>query len=197
MIIKKAEYLISGTKFEHFPKLNYPEFVFIGRSNVGKSSLLNAITNRKNLAYTSSKPGKTITLNFYNVNDEILLVDVPGYGYAEKVKYDRLAYGKMIENYLNYSKNLIPCFLIIDSRHKPSEDDILMYNFLKHLEKQIVIIATKIDKISKNELQKNLALIKKTLNLETNDLVFCVSSEKRIGIDSIHSYIESKVSKIE
>ncbi|MFR5892568.1 MAG: ribosome biogenesis GTP-binding protein YihA/YsxC [Bacilli bacterium] len=197
MIIKKAEYLISGTKFEHFPKLNYPEFVFIGRSNVGKSSLLNAITNRKNLAYTSSKPGKTITLNFYNVNDEILLVDVPGYGYAEKVKYDRLAYGKMIENYLNYSKNLISCFLIIDSRHKPSEDDILMYNFLKHLEKQIVIIATKIDKISKNELQKNLALIKKTLNLETNDLVFCVSSEKRIGIDSIHSYIESKVSKIE
>lgn len=103
----------------------------------------------------------------------------------------------MIENYLNYSKNLISCFLIIDSRHKPSEDDILMYNFLKHLEKQIVIIATKIDKISKNELQKNLALIKKTLNLETNDLVFCVSSEKRIGIDSIHSYIESKVSKIE
>ena len=197
MIIKKAEYLISGTKFEHFPKLNYPEFVFIGRSNVGKSSLLNAITNRKNLAYTSSKPGKTITLNFYNVNDEILLVDVQGYGYAEKVKYDRLAYGKMIENYLNYSKNLISCFLIIDSRHKPSEDDILMYNFLKHLEKQIVIIATKIDKISKNELQKNLALIKKTLNLETNDLVFCVSSEKRIGIDSIHSYIESKVSKIE
>lgn len=197
MIIKKAEYLISGTKFEHFPKLNYPEFVFIGRSNVGKSSLLNAITNRKNLAYTSSKPGKTITLNFYNVNDEILLVDVPGYGYAEKVKYDRLAYGKMIENYLNYSKNLISCFLIIDSRHKPSEDDILMYKFLKHLEKQIVIIATKIDKISKNELQKNLALIKKTLNLETNDLVFCVSSEKRIGIDSIHSYIESKVSKIE
>lgn len=197
MIIKKAEYLISGTKFEHFPKLNYPEFVFIGRSNVGKSSLLNAITNRKNLAYTSSKPGKTITLNFYNVNDEILLVDVPGYGYAEKVKYDRLAYGKMIENYLNYSKNLISCFLIIDSRHKPSEDDILMYNFLKHLEKQIVIITTKIDKISKNELQKNLALIKKTLNLETNDLVFCVSSEKRIGIDSIHSYIESKVSKIE
>ena len=197
MIIKKAEYLISGTKFEHFPKLNYPEFVFIGRSNVGKSSLLNAITNRKNLAYTSSKPGKTITLNFYNVNDEILLVDVPGYGYAEKVKYDRLAYGKMIENYLNYSKNLISCFLIIDSRHKPSEDDILMYNFLKHLEKQIVIIATKIDKISKNELQKNLALIKKTLNLETNDLVFCVSSERRIGIDSIHSYIESKVSKIE
>ncbi|MBS5853534.1 MAG: ribosome biogenesis GTP-binding protein YihA/YsxC [Staphylococcus sp.] len=197
MIIKKAEYLISGTKFEHFPKLNYPEFVFIGRSNVGKSSLLNAITNRKNLAYTSSKPGKTITLNFYNVNDEILLVDVPGYGYAEKVKYDRLAYGKMIENYLNYSKNLISCFLIIDSRHKPSEDDILMYKFLKHLEKQIVIITTKIDKISKNELQKNLALIKKTLNLETNDLVFCVSSEKRIGIDSIHSYIESKVSKIE
>ena len=197
MIIKKAEYLISGTKFEHFPKLNYPEFVFIGRSNVGKSSLLNAITNRKNLAYTSSKPGKTITLNFYNVNDEILLVDVPGYGYAEKVKYDRLAYGKMIENYLNYSKNLISCFLIIDSRNKPSEDDILMYKFLKHLEKQIVIITTKIDKISKNELQKNLALIKKTLNLETNDLVFCVSSEKRIGIDSIHSYIESKVSKIE
>ena len=124
MIIKKAEYVISGTKFEHFPQFNYPEFVFIGRSNVGKSSLLNAITNRKNLAYTSSKPGKTITLNFYNVNDEILFVDVPGYGYAERIKYDRLAYGKMIENYLNFSKNLNSCFLILDSRHKPSEDDI-------------------------------------------------------------------------
>ena len=197
MIIKKAEYVISGTKFEHFPQFNYPEFVFIGRSNVGKSSLLNAITNRKNLAYTSSKPGKTITLNFYNVNDEILFVDVPGYGYAERVKYDRLAYGKMIENYLNFSKNLISCFLILDSRHKPSEDDILMYNFLKQLEKEIVIIATKIDKISKNELQKNLSCIKKTLNLGINDFIFCVSSEKRVGIELVHKYIESKISKIE
>ena len=132
MIIKKAEYIISGTSAEQIPNCNYPEFVFIGRSNVGKSSFINSITNRKNLAYTSSKPGKTITLNFYNVNDDILLVDVPGYGYAQKLVHDRLSYGKMIESYLNNSKNLKVCFLIVDARHKPTNDDVLMYDYLKH-----------------------------------------------------------------
>ena len=197
MIIKSAVLDIVCGITSKIPDTGLPEVAFAGKSNVGKSSLINGLMNRKALARTSAQPGKTQTINFYKINDELDLVDLPGYGYARVTPAEKEKWGKMIENYLNYSKNLISCFLIIDSRHKPSEDDILMYNFLKHLEKQIVIIATKIDKIIKNELQKNLALIKKTLNLETNDLVFCVSSEKRIGIDSIHSYIESKVSKIE
>lgn len=190
MIIKKAEYIISGTKASHIPMLGVPEFVFMGRSNVGKSSLINAIVNRKNMAYTSSKPGKTITLNFYNVNDEILLVDVPGYGYAQRLVNDRLNYGKMIEDYLHNSKGLKVCFLVVDSRHKPTEDDVLMYNFLKHLNQKVAVIATKIDKISKNELQKNCSVIKKTLVLDENDLLIPVSSEKKIGIDKIHNILE-------
>ena len=193
MIIKKAEYVISGTKASHIPNLKVPEFVFMGRSNVGKSSLLNAITNRKNLAYTSSKPGKTITLNFYNVNDELLLVDVPGYGYAMRLVQDRLNYGKMIEDYLSKSKYLVSCFLVVDSRHEPSEDDVLMYNFLKHSNQKIVVIATKIDKISKNELNKNISIIRKKLQMETDEILIPVSSEKKTGIDKIHQYIESLI----
>ncbi len=191
MIIKKAEYIISGTKASHIPDLKVPEFVFMGRSNVGKSSLLNAITNRKNLAYTSSKPGKTITLNFYNVNDAILLVDVPGYGYAMRLVQDRLNYGKMIEDYLEKSKYLKTCFLVVDSRHEPTEDDVLMYNFLKHSNQNVVVIATKIDKISKNELNKNISIIRKKLQMQSTELLIPVSSEKKIGIDKVHSYIET------
>lgn len=191
MVIKKAEYIISGTNATHIPNLGGPEFVFMGRSNVGKSSLINAIVNRKNMAYTSSKPGKTITLNFYNVNDQLLLVDVPGYGYAQRLIDDRLKYGKMIEDYLQNSKHLKTCFLVVDSRHNPTEDDILMYNFLKHLQQRVVVIATKIDKISKNELQKNLSNIKKSLDLYQEDAIIPVSSEKKQGIEAIHKILES------
>lgn len=191
MIIKKAEYIISGTKAIHIPKLGVPEFVFMGRSNVGKSSLLNAITNRKNLAYTSSKPGKTITLNFYNINDELLLVDVPGYGYAQRLVHDRLNYGKMIEDYLEKSQNLKVGFLVVDSRHVPTEDDCLMYKYLQSFDYKIVVIATKIDKISKNELSKNTSVIRKKLEMNQNDVLIPVSSEKRIGIEKIHEILES------
>lgn len=191
MIIKKAEYVISGTNASHIPNLNIPEFVFLGRSNVGKSSLLNAITNRKNLAYTSSKPGKTITLNFYNVNDQLLLVDVPGYGYAQRLVNDRLNYGKMIEDYLKKSQYLKLCFLVIDSRHEPTDDDLLMFNYLKSYEYQVVVIATKIDKISKNELNKNINVIRKKLEMNSNELLFPISSEKKIGIEKIHQLMET------
>lgn len=191
MIIKKAEYITSGVSAEQIPNCNYPEFVFIGRSNVGKSSFINSITNRKNLAYTSSKPGKTITLNFYCVNDNMLLVDVPGYGYAQKLVHDRLAYGKMIENYLFNSKNLKVCFLIVDSRHKPTNDDILMYEYLKHYKHNIIVIATKIDKISKNELNKNIAEIKKALNITNDNELIKVSSVTKQGIDEVHRIIEN------
>ena len=193
MIIKKAEYIISGTSAEQIPNCNYPEFVFIGRSNVGKSSFINSITNRKNLAYTTSKPGKTITLNFYNVNDDILLVDVPGYGYAQKLVHDRLSYGKMIESYLNNSKNLKVCFLIVDARHKPTNDDVLMYDYLKHYNHKVIVVATKIDKISKNELTKNINEIKKTLSITNDNELIKVSSVTKQGIEEVHAILEQYI----
>lgn len=189
MIIKKAEYIISGTNSNHIPNLGYPEFVFIGRSNVGKSSFINALANRKNLAYTSSKPGKTISLNFYNINDQYLFVDVPGYGYAKQQVKDRLSFGKMIEDYLSKSKQLKICFLVVDSRHQPTKDDVLMYEYLKHFNLNVAVIATKTDKISKNELNKNLSIIKKTLNLDSNDQLIPISSINKFGIDKVHELI--------
>lgn len=191
MIIKKAEYIISGTKAVHIPNLGYPEFVFVGRSNVGKSSFINALTNRKNMAYTSSKPGKTITLNFYNLNDQYLLVDVPGYGYAQRLVHDRLSYGNMIEDYLKGSKHLAMCFLIVDARHDPTKDDILMYEYLKHFQLNVLVIATKVDKVSKNSLTKSKKQIMKSLQIENSDDVIFVSSETKQGIEEVHNRMES------
>ena len=194
MIIKKAEYIISGTSAEQIPNCNYPEFVFIGRSNVGKSSFINSITNRKNLAYTSSKPGKTITLNFYNVNDDILLVDVPGYGYAQKLVHDRLSYGKMIESYLNNSKNLKVCFLIVDARHKPTNDDIMMYDYLKFYNIPVTIVCTKVDKVSKNNHNKNKQIIMKELNIQDEKDIILFSSVTKTGKNEIYDEIGKYIS---
>ena len=191
---KKAEYIISGTKKEHYPKLNLPEFVFMGRSNVGKSSFINAICKRKKLAYTSSKPGKTITLNFYNINDSFMLVDVPGYGYAQKTVQDRLKFGEMIEEYLNTAENLKSCFLIVDLRHDPTNDDKLMYEYLKHFEKKVVVIATKADKLSKNQMAHNLKRVKEVLKLAKEDKAIVVSSETRLGIENVYDYLISELS---
>jgi ribosome biogenesis GTP-binding protein ysxC len=191
MIIKKAEYLISETDYSKLSYSDFKEFVFMGRSNVGKSSLINALTNRKKLAYTSSKPGKTTTLNFYNINDEYLFVDVPGYGYAKHEISDRLAYGKMIETYLQQSKHLQCCFLIIDSRHLPTQDDILMYNYLKHLNKKVIICATKVDKLSRNDMQKSVKNILDTFNHLERDAIYLVSSLTKQGIPEIQDVITS------
>lgn len=188
---KKAEYIISGVKEEHFPKFDYPSFVFLGRSNVGKSSFINALTSRKNLAFTSSKPGKTIALNFFNIDDSYILVDVPGYGYAQRKVSDRLKYGGMIEEYLEKAANLKVCFLIVDIRHNPTEDDVLMYNYLKHFNKKVVVIATKADKIGKTHIIKALKNVKSVLNLQEEDLCFAVSSETKYGIEQIDKIILS------
>ena len=182
MVIKSSEYVISCVKKEQYPNsLNQPEFVFLGRSNVGKSSFINALCNRKNLAYTSSKPGKTLTLNFYYINKEFYFVDVPGYGYAQRVMTQRMDFGRMIEEYLKSSENLKKCFLIIDSRHNPTEDDILMYNYLKHFNKKVIIVCTKLDKIKKSQYYKNLKIVKTTLNLDKEDDIVVTSSETREG----------------
>lgn len=191
MIIKKAEYLISAVKYPKELLKNLPEFIFIGRSNVGKSSLLNALTNRKQLAYTSSKPGKTMTLNFFMINDQIIFVDAPGYGYAKKKLLDRLAYGKMIENYLKTANHLKTCFLVIDARHEPTENDLLMYNYLKENNLPVAIIATKIDKLSKAELANNMCIFKKIFNLESDENLLAVSALKKTNLEKLTNYIET------
>ena len=188
-IIKTADYLTSGTKKIHYPVTNLPEFVFMGRSNVGKSSFINAICKRKKLAYTSSKPGKTITLNFYNINNNFVLVDVPGYGYAQKTVEDRLKFGQMIEEYLESSEHLKSCFLIVDLRHDPTNDDVLMYNYLKHYEKSVIVIATKSDKLSKNQIAHNLKRVKDVLKLSKEDRLIVVSSETRFGLENVYDYL--------
>ena len=132
-------------------------------------------------------------MNFYNVNDDILLVDVPGYGYAQKLVHDRLSYGKMIESYLNNSKNLKVCFLIVDARHKPTNDDVLMYDYLKHYNHKVIVVATKIDKISKNELIKNINEIKKTLNITNDNELIKVSSVTKQGIEEVHAILEQYI----
>ena len=188
---KKADYIISGVNKSHYPKLDYPSFVFLGRSNVGKSSFINALCSRKNLAFTSSKPGKTVALNFYNIDDTFLFVDVPGYGYAQKKVTDRLKFGDMIEEYLTVSENLKVCFLVVDIRHNPTEDDCLMYNYLKHFGKKVVIVATKADKIGKTHIIKALKNVKEVLKVEDDDLCLAISSETKYGINEIDKIILS------
>lgn len=190
---RKAEYIISAVSKAQYPNLGYPSFVFLGRSNVGKSSFINALVSRKNLAFTSSKPGKTVALNFYNIDDQILFVDVPGYGYAQRNINDRLKFGAMIEEYLEKGDNLKICFLVVDIRHDPTKDDILMYNYLKHFNKKVVVIATKADKISRNQLIKSVKNVKSVLNLSNEDLCFPVSSETKYGITEIDNLIKQYI----
>ncbi|HHW37625.1 MAG TPA: YihA family ribosome biogenesis GTP-binding protein [Bacillales bacterium] len=190
MKVTKAEIVISAVKPEQYPNDSWPHFALAGRSNVGKSSFINKMLNRKNLARTSSKPGKTQTLNFYNINDIFYFVDVPGYGFAKVSKKDREAWGKMIETYLTTSENLRAVIQIVDIRHKPTEDDKLMYNFCKHYEMPVIIIATKADKIPKGKWDKHLKVIKETLNIDPNDQVVIFSSETGKGKDEAWSVIQ-------
>ncbi|MDE5715573.1 MAG: ribosome biogenesis GTP-binding protein YihA/YsxC, partial [Anaeroplasmataceae bacterium] len=182
MEIKSAEFIISAVKNEGLPIHNEVEFMFCGRSNVGKSSFINLLTNRKKLAKTSSSPGKTQTLNVYHINSSFYFIDVPGYGYAKVSKNVKATFGKMIENYVVHRENLKLVFLLIDFRHKPTEDDILMYQFLKYYNRKVCIIATKADKVKNSERGKNKVQIKETLNLQAEDSFIVTSSESREGI---------------
>ena len=193
MIIKKVEYITGAVTKSQYPNLNLPEFVFMGRSNVGKSSFINALVGRKKLAYTSSQPGKTQVLNFFNINDEFLFVDVPGYGYAKKVVEDRLKFGEMIEEYLT-SPNLKVCFLLVDIRNKPTNDDVLMYEYLKHYNIKVVIIATKADKVGTTLVLRHLKEIMKTLNLTSEDTCLAVSSETKKGLEDVWKLIDANKS---
>ena len=190
MEIKSAEFIISAVKNEGLPIHNEVEFMFCGRSNVGKSSFINLLTNRKKLAKTSSSPGKTQTLNVYHINSSFYFIDVPGYGYAKVSKNVKATFGKMIENYVVHRENLKLVFLLIDFRHKPTEDDILMYQFLKYYNRKVCIIATKADKVKNSERGKNKVQIKETLNLQAEDSFIVTSSESREGIVLVLKKIE-------
>lgn len=190
MVITKAEFIISAVKNSGLPVHDEPEFMFCGRSNVGKSSFINALTNRKKLAKTSANPGKTQTLNVYHINDSLYFIDVPGYGYANVSKSIKATFGKMIEEYIKERDNLKLVFLLVDFRHKPTEDDVLMYQFLKYYNKQICIIATKADKVKKSEYAKNKKIIYQALELEADDMFILTSSETKYGLDNVLNIIE-------
>ncbi|WP_031544627.1 ribosome biogenesis GTP-binding protein YihA/YsxC [Salinicoccus luteus] len=171
-----VEILISAVSSAQYPKTGLPEIALSGRSNVGKSSFINAVAGRKNIARTSSKPGKTQTLNFYNMDDQFVFVDVPGYGYAKQSKKAREEWGKMIENYLAEREELAAVIQLVDLRHKPTEDDVLMYNYLKHFEIPVIMICTKMDKIPKSKLEKHLKVVRETIDFEEDDVMIPFSA---------------------
>jgi ribosome biogenesis GTP-binding protein ysxC len=190
MQIENVSEPIITVRRSQYPIDNKNEFLLVGRSNVGKSSFINTLIERKNFARTSSKPGKTQTLNFYKVNDCFYLVDVPGYGYASVSKDTQKKFGLMIEEYLKERKNLKHVFLLIDYRHKPTEDDLLMYEFLKYYNLDITIVATKYDKVGKNGRIKQDKLIKDTLKLSSDDEVITFSTVTKKGRSEVLSIIE-------
>ena len=193
MQIESVAEPIIAVRRSQYPEDKRVEFLLVGRSNVGKSSFINTLIERKNFARTSSKPGKTQTLNFYLVNDTFYLVDVPGYGYASVSKDKQKKFGLMIEEYLKNRPNLKNVFLLIDYRHKPTEDDILMYEFLKYYNLDITIVATKYDKISKNNRMKQDKLIKDTLKISEDDEFVTFSTVTKKGRSEILEILESRI----
>ncbi len=185
MIIKKAELEAVAVKPSQYPEDNLKEIAFAGRSNVGKSSLLNLLTNRKSLARVSGNPGKTRTINFYRINDSFRIVDLPGYGYAKASKSLTQSWGDMMEKYLENRQGLKVVAQLIDIRHAPSAQDIQMYEYLRYFGLDGLVVLTKADKVSRNEMNKNIAMIRKALQLEPEDVTIPVSALKRTGYDKL------------
>ena len=175
------------------PDNEFPEVAFAGKSNVGKSSMINALLNRKSLARTSAQPGKTQTINFYNVNDAMYLVDLPGYGYAKTSASEKEKWGKMIENYLHTSKKLQAVFLLIDIRHDPSANDKMMYDWMVYQGFTPIIIATKLDKIKRSQIQKNVKAIREGLKVKPGTVIIPFTSETKQGRDELWEVIDSFV----
>lgn len=191
MVIKSAELETVCGVTSKLPNNQELEIAFAGKSNVGKSSLINGLLNRKALARTSSQPGKTQTINFYKINDAFYFVDLPGYGYAKVSASEREKWGKMIERYLNTSDKLVLVFLLIDIRHEPSANDKMMYDWIIQSGFTPVIIATKADKIKRSQLQKNLKIIRTKLEMGKEDIIFPFSALSKQGKDEIWDYIEN------
>ena len=193
MVIKNVNLEIVCGVTSKVPDTAYAEVAFAGKSNVGKSSLINALMNRKALARTSAQPGKTQTINFYNINDDMYLVDLPGYGYAKASEEVKAKWGKMIENYLHTSKQLKAVFLLIDIRHDPSANDRMMYEWMVYQGFAPIIIATKLDKIKRSQIQKNVKAIREGLNVQPGTTIIPFSAETKQGRDEIWKLIDSFV----
>ncbi len=193
MIIKKVNLDIVIGVTSKIPENNMPEVAFAGKSNVGKSSLINALMNRKSYARTSAQPGKTQTINYYNINDCMYLVDLPGYGYAKVNESVKAKWGKMIEKYLRTSKQLKQVFLLIDIRHDPSANDKIMYDWIVANGYHPVIIATKLDKIKRSQIDKQVKAVRTGLGLAKDDILIPVSSETKQGIDELWKVVEAYV----
>lgn len=193
MNVKKAEIVISAVSQAQYPEDNLPEIVLLGRSNVGKSSFINTLIRRKALARTSSQPGKTQTMNFYRINDAFYFVDMPGYGYAKVSKKEREKWGVMIEEYLRERKNMVQVCQLIDSRHEPSEDDCLMYDWLVYYGIKPLVIATKSDKLSRSAAQKAIKRIRSGLGADQKQKVILFSSETQIGKDEAWACLEKVI----
>ncbi|MCI5828672.1 MAG: ribosome biogenesis GTP-binding protein YihA/YsxC [Lachnospiraceae bacterium] len=193
MVIKEVSLETVCGITSKIPDNQLPEIAFAGKSNVGKSSLINALMNRKSLARTSSQPGKTQTINFYNINDVMYLVDLPGYGYAKVSESERAKWGKMIENYLHKSKQLKAIFLLIDIRHTPGANDKTMYDWIVYQGYQPIIIATKLDKLKRSQVQKALKEVRTGLGLKSGDIVIPFSAQTKQGRDEIWALMDELV----
>ena len=193
MKVKNAELDRVAVKPDQYPCDGLPEIAFAGRSNVGKSSLFNTLVNRKKLARVSQSPGKTRTINFYVINDRFRIVDLPGYGYAKVSKSVSQQWGPMIEKYLASRSELVKVVQLVDSRHEPSKQDVQMYEWLKYYGMDGIVVATKSDKISRNELAKNISLIRKTLKMAPEDKVIAVSSLKKTGYEELWEILEELI----
>ncbi|WP_132995428.1 ribosome biogenesis GTP-binding protein YihA/YsxC [Sporanaerobacter acetigenes] len=188
-IISSELQAIAGNKSQ-YPVDNLFEIAFAGKSNVGKSSLINTLVNRNNLARTSGKPGKTQTINFYNINGDFRFVDLPGYGYAKVSKSQREKWAQMIEEYLKFRQNLIEIMLVVDIRHEPGDHDALMYQWIKSYGFNGIVIATKADKISKGQWEKQKTIIQRKLQIENRNFIIPFSAEKRVNLDQVWKAIE-------
>lgn len=193
MKVHNVEMIMSAVRPEQYPSEGYPEFALAGRSNVGKSSFINKMIGRKSLARTSSKPGKTQTLNFYKIEEQLFFVDVPGYGYAKVSKSSRETWGKFIQQYMTEREPLRAVIQIVDLRHPPTKDDCLMYDFLVSYNIPTIVIATKADKIPKGKWEKHKKIVRETLDMRSYDSLIIFSSEKGIGVEEAWKEIESRM----
>ncbi len=185
MEIKKAEFVISAVRKTQYPEDGRPEVAFVGRSNVGKSTLINTLTNRRKLVKVSSTPGKTRLINFFVINDNMYFVDLPGYGYAKVSKKEKENWGYIMEQYLVERDQLKKIVLLVDSRHKPTSDDINMYNWIKHYNYEVLVVGTKLDKLKRNDINKNKKIIRDTLKMDKDDKILLISSLSKEGKEEV------------
>ncbi|EDO1219242.1 YihA family ribosome biogenesis GTP-binding protein [Listeria monocytogenes] len=190
MDVNNVELIISAVRPEQYPETDLPEYALAGRSNVGKSSLFNTMIRRKSMARISQKPGKTQTLNFYKIEEALFFVDVPGYGFAKVSKTEREKWGVMIETYITSREQLRGVIQIVDLRHKPTEDDRMMYEFLKYYDIPVIVVATKADKIPRSKWQKNAKIVRETLDFDPDDKFVLFSSETKMGKDEAWQFIK-------